>query len=218
MKILVVVATPQEISLTLDYFKLGNTKKGNLFELNDKISFLITGVGMVATAYSLGKELGKQNFDVAINIGIAGSFNRSISLGDIVKVEEDIIADLGAQDKDDFLSLEDMGFATSSDFRFRSDTEYLQQLKHLKTVKAITVNTVHGNMTSIEKVVNRLAPDIESMEGAAFHYACQDMGIKAVQIRSISNYVEERDKQNWNIPLAIKNLNNELIKFVESLI
>ena len=38
---------------------------------------------------------------------------------------------------------------------------------NLNHVKAITVNTVHGNEDSISKIINRLNPDIETMEGAA---------------------------------------------------
>jgi futalosine hydrolase len=43
------------------------------------------------------------------------------------------------------------------------------------------------------------------------------MGVKCLQIRSISNYVELRNKENWNIPLAINNLNIELEKIINSL-
>jgi hypothetical protein len=42
----------------------------------------------------------------------------------------------------------------------------------LPRVNGITVNTVHGNQDSIARVVDRVKPDVESMEGAAFMYAC----------------------------------------------
>ena len=37
------------------------------------------------------------------------------------------------------------------------------------------------------------------------------------KIRSISNYVEKRNKLNWDIPKAIANLNIELNKFLNNL-
>jgi hypothetical protein len=46
---------------------------------------------------------------------------------------------------------------------------------YLKKARAITVNTVHGNDMSIKKVQERLTPQLESMEGAAFFYACQQL-------------------------------------------
>jgi len=38
-----------------------------------------------------------------------------------------------------------------------------------------------------------------------------------VQIRSVSNYVEKRNKENWNIPLALKNLQSILIELLEKI-
>lgn len=218
MDILIVAATGQEIAPTLEHLKVENSNTGDLFAANENISVLVTGVGMVATAYHLAKTLSNKKYDLLINVGIAGSFAKDIQLGEVVLVEVDIIADLGAQDKDDFLSAEELNLVRRGDVKFKSNPASLNQLSHLRVVKAITVNTVHGNKASIGKIVNRLRPDIETMEGAAFHYACEKSGVEGLQIRSISNYVEERNKDAWDIPLAIKNLNNELIKFVESLI
>jgi futalosine hydrolase len=50
-------------------------------------------------------------------------------------------------------------------------------------------------------------PQIESMEGAAFFYACRQLNVPCLQIRAVSNYVEKRNRDNWHIGLAIKNLN-----------
>jgi futalosine hydrolase len=52
------------------------------------------------------------------------------------------------------------------------------------------------------------------MEGAAFFYACRQFNIPCLQIRAVSNYVEKRNRDNWDIPLAIKNLNNFAIELV----
>ena len=41
--------------------------------------------------------------------------------------------------------------------------------------------------------------------------------VKFLQIRSISNYVETRNRENWNIPLAIQNLNQVLTEMLQAL-
>jgi futalosine hydrolase len=41
--------------------------------------------------------------------------------------------------------------------------------------------------------------------------------IPFVQLRAVSNYVEIRDKSKWNIPLAVENLNIQLIEFIKTL-
>jgi futalosine hydrolase len=56
--------------------------------------------------------------------------------------------------------------------------------------------------------------EIESMEGAAFLFACNQTKVSCRQIRAVSNYVEKRDRSKWNIPLAITNLNKVLIDFI----
>ena len=67
------------------------------------------------------------------------------------------------------------------------------------------------------KIVHRLNPQGESMEGAACMFACQEANVPCVQIRSISNFVEKRNKSKWDITMAITNLNKELQKFISTL-
>jgi len=52
------------------------------------------------------------------------------------------------------------------------------------------------------------------MEGAAVLYCCEQLGIPCLQIRSVSNYVEPRNRNNWEIALAISNLNKWAIEFL----
>ena len=65
--------------------------------------------------------------------------------------------------------------------------------------------------------MKRLNPDIESMEGAAVFKVCEEMRVPCIQIRSISNKVERRNKENWNLDLAISNLNTEVEKIIYNL-
>jgi len=60
-------------------------------------------------------------------------------------------------------------------------------------------------------------PVTESMEGAALHYVCLMEKTPFFQIRSISNYIGERNKQKWNMMDSIINLNKSLKSLVTSL-
>jgi len=171
---------------------------------------------MVATAFSLGKHLATNQYDLAINLGIAGSFDRNVALGEVVEVVEDQLSELGAEDAEAFLPIEALGFGESI---FKTDTRlssYTDQ--KLKQMTAITVNTVHGHELSIEKLTGRIQPQLESMEGAAFFYACKQGGIPGLQIRAVSNYVEKRNRDAWQIGLAIKNLNSFAAEFLEGVV
>ena len=66
--------------------------------------------------------------------------------------------------------------------------------------------------------MEKFGADIESMEGAAFHYVCLQEKIKFLQLRSISNIAGERDKTKWTMKEAIVNLNIELKKLVKNII
>ncbi len=172
-----------------------------------------SGVGMVNTAMNITEALSRSSFDLAINIGIAGSFDPSIRIGDVVQVAEDRIAWLGAEDHDRFIPAETMGFCSDEEVV----TKATHEVDNLKKVKAITVNMAHGSVESIEKTVRQYAPQVESMEGAAFFRACARFVIPALQIRAISNRVEPRNRDAWDIPLALNNLTAAVIKVLEDL-
>lgn len=203
MKLLLVAATKAELGKVFDHYSL----KGDDFVAHPKFDILITGVGMTATAFALGKNL-NNNYDLVLNVGIAGSFDQNISLGSLVKIETDTFAELGAEDHEDFLTIDQLGFGKNT---YNSSYTF----NELPNVNGITVNKVHGNAASIAKAKGRFRPQTESMEGAAVFYACQLENIPCLQVRAISNFVEPRNKENWQINLALANLNNWVIDFIE---
>ena len=215
MKILIVSATYLEIEPLLLQFNFEqdiNQKVKSYSYNNHQIDVLIPGVGMTCTAYWMGKTLATKIYDVAINLGLTGSFDENLSVGQTVHITSDRISELGAEDGESFLSLIDMDLINDEDYTLNHgemrNTIVLENpaIDDLEKVSAITVNTTHGAAISIQKIKNLFKPQVESMEGAAFFYACLFEGITCAQIRTISNKVEKRNKDNWDIPLAVKNL------------
>lgn len=205
MKQLIVAATVPEIMPFMEKFSILPAK----FMVSEKFDVLITGAGMVATAFAMG-QLERYPYSLALNVGVAGSFDSNIPLGSVVAVQADSLAELGAEDYNDFISIEKLGLGKSV---FKAscllDTG-------LPSVGGITVNRVHGHADSIAKTAARLNPTVESMEGAAFFYACEQLGLPSLQVRSISNYVEPRNRDAWQMGLAVKNLNKWLVGFLEN--
>ena len=207
MKILLVVATRPEIGLLIEHFKLPEKD----FMQTPEFDILITGVGMTATAFALGQHLSAK-YNLVLNLGIAGCFDHSIPLGSVLNITVDEFAELGAENKEHFIPIDELGFGKSSYSAYNNLLS--ESVTKLKKVKGITVNRVHGNEVSISAVKSRLNPVTESMEGAAVLYGCEKAGIPCLQIRSISNYVEPRNKAAWNIGLAVKNLNEWTLGFL----
>ena len=221
MNILIVSATVYEIS---DLIKLLDFKQktSNFYEkksADKNIDLIISGIGLTFTAYSVSKAVFSKKYDLVINSGIAGSFTQNLQLGEVVQVVSDQFADLGIEDKEKFIDIFEAGFVQPDKFPFNNGKLKPPVLKistsdKLKKVESISVNTVSGNKKEIEKLQKKYAPDTETMEGAAVFYVCMQENIPVIQIRGISNYVENRDKSKWNIPLAVKNLNGFLIKML----
>ncbi|GAB62751.1 MAG: futalosine hydrolase [Candidatus Jettenia sp.] len=224
MKVLIVAATYFEIKPLLLSFGQTDDEEFSMktFQYHQlSLDVLITGVGLMQTAYFMGKAFVNTTYDLALNFGIAGSFNKNISIGEVVNVTEEQIADLGAEDKEGFLDVIELKLLNPNRFPYNSGKlinktpDWAQEIPNLRaTVKGISVNTVHGNQYSIDKIIQKYQPDLESMEGAAFLYACLIEHIPCLQIRAISNYIENRNKGTWNIPLAIENLNETAMKII----
>ncbi len=179
-----------------------------------EIDIFITGAGMVNTAFFMG-QLGNKKYSQAINAGVCGSFNFEIKNGDIVNITHDYFSEMGAEDGNDFLSIKQINLG--DEIVINNNLIHNKIISKLKVAKGITVNTVHGNDVSIRQIVKRLNPDVESMEGAAFLTACKYYNWPCAQIRAVSNKVERRNKNNWNMPLAVKNLNEFLINYLNQL-
>jgi len=206
MKILIVSATQFEIQPFLE-----------LAANYPNCDTVITGVGMVATAFELGRVLHESKYDLLINIGIAGCFDRNLKIGEVVQVISESFVELGAEDDQQFIPIEQLGYGKS---KFTSSLLQGQnmQLPFVAQGHGITVNKVHGNADSIAKI-KQLSPNscIESMEGAAVFFAADKMDIPVIELRGISNYVEKRNRATWNIPLAIMNSNKALIETLDFL-
>lgn len=209
--ILIVAATLSEIEPLLKKLNPTVIQNQQFFTINinkHQIDFLITGVGMVATSYHLTKHLANKHYELAINMGIAGSFTKDLQIGEVVEVKEDRFADLGVEDKEVFKDVFDIGLVNPNEYPYEMGIIKNKTLfsSDLKSVKAITVNKVHGYQPNIDKIIEKYHPDIETMEGAAFAYVCSLEKISCSQIRAISNYVENRDKSKWDIGKATAEL------------
>jgi futalosine hydrolase len=223
MKTLLVAATEMEIKLLSDECKLIKAVSDNMKSYtynNLDIDILITGIGATFTTFFLTQALLESSYSFVVNAGIAGSLSERYKIGDVVNVVEEEFADLGIEKEQEFLTLFDSGFLRSDEFPFENRTlkgDNHNLAEFLPRVKGITSNISHGRESSIQELKNRFSANVVSMEGAAVFYVCRWLGIPFLQIRSISNMVVPRSLSKWDIPLALENLKNELLKVFQEL-
>lgn len=213
MDILLIAATAKEIEPFFEYYR--NTKRAQ------NIDILITGIGLTATTYRLLKQLQLKRPDLVIQAGVAGCFDRSIALGTVVAVKKETIADQSVIELKKLKTLFDLQLVPHDQFPFKkgwleNNSEALKKLK-LKKVDAISVNEITTSKQRVRFYEVSFKAAIESMEGAALHYTCLMEKVPFIQLRSISNYIAERDKTKWDMKKSIANLNKELISLVEKI-
>ena len=189
--------------------------------VDERTDVLITGVGIPSAIYHLQKRIQQMDYDFIIQAGIAGSFHSKIVLGQTVLVKQDCFADLGIEEKEIYTPVFNTAFADKDEFPFTDgwlmNTDDDVKYPDLPKVKAITVNKVSDSELQKQQFIKTFNADIETMEGAALHFVCLQERIPFLQVRSVSNYVGERDKSKWKMKEAIENLNKELLTLINKL-
>jgi len=207
MNCLVVAATAIELSPFLNNLKAGSKKD---------IDVLITGIGLTATTYSLVSQLRIKTPDIIIQAGVGGCFDKTIPLGSVLAIKKETIADQSVIELNKLKTLFDLELVPRNQYPFSkgwlvNNHDILKKVK-LKKVTGISVNEITTSKQKVKFYQETFDPVVESMEGAALHYVCLMEKIPFLQLRSVSNYIAERNKRNWNMKESIINLNKELTR------
>jgi len=218
MNCLIIAATAKEIAPFLEQFR---TNK-ELLHADLEIDVLITGIGLTATTYHLTRQIYLKRPGVVIQAGVAGCFDKQLSLGTVVTIKQDKIADESVVELKKLKTLFDLRLLPQDQFPFRngwlknSNGEVFKKIK-LRSVKGISVNQITSSKQMISFYKQKFEPVTESMEGAACHYVCLAEKIPFLQVRSVSNYIGERNKKKWEMKDSIINLNHELLRILRLL-
>lgn len=196
------------------------------------VAICIGGVGKINAAAATAVMIERMSPQLVINTGCAGAYYGSgLSIGDIAVAEEEVLGDEGATTSTGWLDLKQMNLP----YFTRKDQQYYNQLplSSLATARAIklanrnnikittgrfvTVSNCSGSMTSGQKLSDRFKGIAENMEGAAVALTCLRYGIDFLEVRGISNMVDERDLDKWNMRLAVENAQDFVLKYIEDM-
>jgi futalosine hydrolase len=185
----------------------------------DRVDIVISGAGILPLTYRYTRYLSAfSRPDMAIQVGIAGSFDESLTPGTLLEVASEVLTDYGAEERNGtLLNMFDMGLWKYDAFPFNKlgEIENPQCIfEDLPKVKSATVNLSTGTEQTIGRIRGKYDVQTENMEGAAFFYVSLLQKVKFAQLRAISNKVEPRNKEAWQIDKAIKALNDYLIEFM----
>jgi len=183
-----------------------------------KIALLHSGIGKVNAASAVTALLEAFRPTAVIVIGCGGAYpNSSLEIGDLALATEEVFADEGVATADGFHPFSDLGFPLLPnqiprlESRFPVDQQLLkdaqpffEQLAAYAGCKLIagplvTVSTCSGSEQIGKDLELRTGGLCENMEGAAVAQVCRLYGIPFMELRGISNRVENRDLDNWDL-------------------
>jgi futalosine hydrolase len=194
------------------------------------ILFSYCGIGKVNAAHSVTLLLEDQIPDILILFGIGGAYTE-VMVGDVVIAVSENYAEEGIMTPSGWKSMEFIGFPLLKNDHeyfntFEMDTKLSQlAFKASKDIglkvhsgKFITVSQCSGTRKSGDIIRKRFNGICENMEGAAVAHMCAKYEVPMIEIRGISNIIEDRDLKKWNIPLAVSNCSkaiNEIVRRIE---
>jgi len=217
MNCLVIAATPIEIRPLLEKLKEGNIPISNSIQLD----VLITGIGLLATSYSLQKQIQLKRPDLIIQAGVGGCFDKKMKLGRVFIIKKEAIADQSVVELNALKTLFDLDLVPANQPPYQKgwliNPHPIVKKLRLPKVTGVSVNEITTQLQKVRFYKKQFNPLIESMEGAALHYVALQEDIPFIQLRSTSNYIAERNKKNWNMPAAIQSLNQSLLNLLQVL-
>lgn len=194
-----------------------------------RLIFAVTGVGSANAASATTALIHLYAPDLIINTGCAGAYDRAgLAVGDLAAATSELFADLGTAGPHGWIPLEQMGLPLLDKAGERSYSEVPLSRPALETAlsraaqlgipltagRFLTVSACSGTRTRGAELQDRLGGICENMEGAAVALVAARYGRECLEVRGISNLVEDRDTSRWDIPRAV----DAAGRFIESLI
>ncbi|MBU1454260.1 MAG: futalosine hydrolase, partial [Proteobacteria bacterium] len=174
---------------------------------------LVTGVGIVETTLCLTRYLEQHPGRVSgvLHFGVGGAYVRPDADGadllDICLAEEEVFGDFGIcyRDRIEPLSAQmmyrqvyplDHGLLAQAGEILQEQGLFCKQGSFV-TVCGVSATAVRGTM--LTEQYNGIC---ENMEGAAMARVCEEFRLPLLELRAISNFVEDRDLERWRLAEA----------------
>lgn len=236
--IVVIAAVPQEIELLETALEHSGRVKACGFDYFEgtigkvRIVVCIGGIGKVNAAAATAVMIDRYQPQLVINTGCAGAYIGSgLSVGNLVVASEEVLADDGVNVADGWKDLGYMNLPSVEQGGLslynvlplsRHASEKAMQLADYYGVflmrgRSATVSTCSGTRLHGAELSNRWNALIENMEGAAVAQVCLRCAVDCLEIRGISNYVEDRDLKAWDIPRAVEAAQRFVLKYIEEM-
>lgn len=193
----------------------------------DNVAFMVTGVGMVEATLALSRRLSQAGDSVrgVVNLGVGGAYvDTGVALLDLCLAKREIIGDLGVSDGERVESFTDQAINPPVDFFLQNPLQARAEAILNKNNVAhhtgvfVTVNAVSGSTSRGVFLRDKHLAICENMEGAAIARTCVAHGIDCLELRTVSNMVEDRDPAQWQLAEAVEICAETAVLLIPSLL
>lgn len=184
---------------------------------SEGVTTLITGVGPVETTLRLTSFLSGYTGELkgVINFGVGGAYvdpetGTKADLLDICLAAREVLGDFGVCLDNQIERITEKELEVVDTFfmdRIMLDQASLAlQRKQISFHKGnfVTVNCTTGTAARGTMLARQYEGLCENMEGAAAARVCQEFDLPCLEVRCISNLVEDRDKTRWKLKQACR--------------
>jgi futalosine hydrolase len=198
-----------------------------------RFPLVITGIGPVNAAHALTRYFATHaKPSLVIQTGIAGAYvPAGIPVGSVVLADTEIYGDLGVLTLEGWQPMEAVGIpvVAARDGQparfnyFPLDKTLVARASSIgapliaRTGPFLTLSIITGVRTLGDELHERFGALCESMEGAAAAHVCALHDVPFLEVRGISNLVEDRDRSKWRIQEAAGAAQAVALKLAENL-
>ncbi|MBM3263207.1 MAG: futalosine hydrolase [candidate division Zixibacteria bacterium] len=201
-----------------------------------RIRLVETGVGTVNTAHALTRLMETAPPTCVLQFGVGGAYpDTGLSVGDIAVANGEHYGDTGVMTPQGWRGMDFIGFPlleketkyfngfpvdiarSTAAFRLLTETVWDAPAPRVAQGTFVTVQQCSGVEVVGRRIAERFRGICENMEGAAAAHICALYCVSFVEVRAISNLVEDRDFARWNLPLAIRRAQTAALILMESL-
>ena len=181
---------------------------------NDVV-FFVTGVGPLETTLHLTRLLARNAQKIAqvMNIGIAGAYlDSGLQLLDICLAEQESLGDFGICGNGEIIPFDRSDLQPPVQFDLRNpllqtaEAILARHDMHYSKGNFVTVQCTSGTTARGLLLRDRYQAICENMEGAAVARVCAEFEVPCLEMRCVSNLVEDRDVSKWRLAAAIEKM------------
>lgn len=176
--------------------------------LRHELDVLVCGVGPAAAAAATARTIAENSqmgraYDVVVNAGICGAFEGRAEIGDVLIATDSVHAELGVALPWRFQPIDEIGFGTN---RIGCNTVLTVAVGGVRG-EVLTLASITGSDGLAAELAHRYPQAIgEAMEGFGVATAAQQAGLPFAEIRTVSNYIGDREVGKWDWDAALKSL------------